>query len=204
MILSADLRGILVLERGGETIVCAEPQPDAVRAVAEQFATSLEVPIAAERTVGAELSRATQEAVASIGIRTPTIQLMRDLLYRACEAVMNGAIRNGDDGEDKLWEVARAVDNMTIALHAIDGLTGMGRAPAVTIGTVNAGNATAEENSATTEGVEFTMSIESGQTRTALTGEDLAAIAREVRIISVYAINDDDIGAGVREIINVE
>ena len=41
---------------------------------------------------GGAASASLNEAVAATGLRTQTIQLLRDGLYRACEAYLNGAI----------------------------------------------------------------------------------------------------------------
>ncbi|WP_203069803.1 hypothetical protein [Falsiroseomonas ponticola] len=82
-------------------IFCAEPSPDVAKAVssASQAAASLEVnatepqtgtAVAAAGTVAAGRSRA--EALAQLAERLATIQLLRDGLYRACEAFANGAV----------------------------------------------------------------------------------------------------------------
>jgi hypothetical protein len=68
--------------------VCAEPSPDALSAMAASGA--LEAQVAGQG--GGAASASLNEAVASIGLRTQTIQLLRDGLYRACEAYLNGAI----------------------------------------------------------------------------------------------------------------
>jgi hypothetical protein len=88
--LDAQQRVILVTRHGGDgtqRIVCAEPSPDTMSAIA-----------AAARAAGgngevqANLSYAVSQSAASIGIRTPTIQLLRDGLYRACEGYLNGVL----------------------------------------------------------------------------------------------------------------
>jgi hypothetical protein len=100
--MDARQRAIISVERGTppEThrIVCAEPSPDALATIAASAAGSAgvsgipEVPGSAE--LAASLTRAEQAAM--IGARNSTIQLLRDGLYRACEAYMNGAL--GDFG----------------------------------------------------------------------------------------------------------
>jgi hypothetical protein len=70
----------------GDVIVCAEPSPDAAMAVAAQIAGSGVLPSGLQ----AGLSGARSEALASLGLRTPAIQLVRDLWYRACEGSING------------------------------------------------------------------------------------------------------------------
>lgn len=82
-------------------IFCAEPSPDVAKAVssASQAAVSAQVnatqpqsgtAIEAAGTVAAGRSRA--EALAQLAERLATIQLLRDGLYRACEAFANGAV----------------------------------------------------------------------------------------------------------------
>jgi hypothetical protein len=91
--LDAKQRVVLSFERAnglGRTTryVCAEPSPDALSALAASGA--LEAQVAGQG--GGAASASLNEAVASIGLRTQTIQLLRDGLYRACEAYLNGAI----------------------------------------------------------------------------------------------------------------
>ena len=64
-----------------QQIVCTEPSPDAIVAKAAAVAASATSP-----QIAAALGASMSESAASIGIRTPTIQLLRDGLFRACEA----------------------------------------------------------------------------------------------------------------------
>ncbi|GAB5469597.1 MAG: hypothetical protein Kilf2KO_26270 [Rhodospirillales bacterium] len=168
LILSGDNRAILFSEQrtsaeGRISLRCAEPQPDAIRAIAQEFAAAIKgsVPLGGTAPEGtASLASATREAVAELGKRTPTIQLMRDFLYRACEARMNQVIQPGrpfqmpqivwdgtrdnlvyaNYGFDQLTvDIIKQIDNMTIALHAVDGLTGMGNVGRVTISAESSG-----------------------------------------------------------------
>jgi hypothetical protein len=103
----AKQRFVLSVARGPEgqqrRLVCAEPSPDATSAVAASLGADLGLKLpgaagGAPVTTEAELAiqRAIAEQVAYIGVRNATIQLLRDGLYRACEAYMNGAL--GDFG----------------------------------------------------------------------------------------------------------
>jgi hypothetical protein len=103
----AKQRVILSATRGtngdSRRIVCAEPSPDAVSAIAASFGANLaaSVPISTggqvvKPEVQLAFQRAIAEQVAYIGVRNSTIQLLRDGLYRACEAYLNGAV--GDFG----------------------------------------------------------------------------------------------------------
>lgn len=114
------------------TVVCAEPQPDAVRAVAKEIAAAFKTGTPASAgaaTVDAGLSAGMRDAVASLAIRTPTVQLMRDALYRACEGIINGVL-----DRSHVQFIASRLDNVMIGLHAIDGLTDRRAAPAVAVG----------------------------------------------------------------------
>lgn len=76
---------------------CAEPSPDIAIAISKGFnlGTSVSVsglPQGVEPKLALAISRANAEAVAQLTERLATIQLLRDGLYRACEAYANGAI----------------------------------------------------------------------------------------------------------------
>lgn len=71
-----------------ERIVCAEPSPDVATIVANSFGFGLNV-LGKGNTA---LSGTQSEAMAQLAERTVTVQLLRDQMYRACEAYANGAI----------------------------------------------------------------------------------------------------------------
>ncbi|MFZ5775766.1 MAG: hypothetical protein ACOY3Z_09815 [Thermodesulfobacteriota bacterium] len=108
------------------TIVCAEPSPDALSAYAAEIAAKADVP----NKASVAISSAFQESSSFTGLRTQTIQLLRDSRYRDCEAYMNGAL----DGPQYDLQ-ARRHQKLTIALMAIEQLTGVVRAPSATINT---------------------------------------------------------------------
>lgn len=88
-VVDAKQRFVLVTDRGGDKpVYCAEPSPDALTAVAAAFGAGLAVPGQAQGEIAVGFNEAAQE----LGRRTVTIQLLRDSLYRACEAFANGAI----------------------------------------------------------------------------------------------------------------
>jgi hypothetical protein len=85
--------------RGGSTraLTCAEPSPDIAEAIntAFNFGGSFGIgglPGGISPEAAAALSSSRAQAVAQLGERLATIQLLRDGLYRACEAYSNGAI----------------------------------------------------------------------------------------------------------------
>lgn len=164
-ILSADKRAILVwkdvaVQHGNgkpdqrKIVACPEPQPDAIRAVAEQLSGAIKAKVKAETQDSggagaegegsAELAKAASEAVAELGKRTPTVQLLRDALYRSCEGVANGVL-----GTQHVEFIASRIDNLMLGLHAIDGLTGMYGGPAVSVGTLIRESATPKDGANT-------------------------------------------------------
>ena len=73
-------------------IYCAEPSPDALSAFTASFDLSAVKPEVAE----AALKGTFGESAATIGIRTQSIQLLRDAMYRNCEGYLAGAISKPD------------------------------------------------------------------------------------------------------------
>lgn len=74
-----------------ERVVCAEPSPDVALAVAQSLGVGLSV-FGGGNQGALSGTGATAEGVAQLGERTQAIQLLRDQMYRACEAYANGAI----------------------------------------------------------------------------------------------------------------
>lgn len=107
-----------------KTIVCAEPSPDALSVYAAEIAAEGSVP----EKVQAKLSAAFQENAAFVGLRTQSIQLLRDSLYRLCEGYMSGALN-----ELQYQNLFRHYQKYMVALLAIEQLTGTVRPPTVTV-----------------------------------------------------------------------
>jgi hypothetical protein len=135
--MDARQRTIISVERGtppeSHRIVCAEPSPDALATIAASGGLSAgvsgipQLPGSAE--VAASAARAEQAAL--IGARNSTIQLLRDGLYRACEAYMNGAL--GDFGYGL---VLVNYGRVMVSLLTADGLVRPQMMPPVVIGSV--------------------------------------------------------------------
>jgi len=119
-------RALIVSNRNGETIVCAEPSPDSLSAYAAELSGEGGVP----EEVTASLAAAFQEGSSFVGLRTQSIQLLRDSLYRLCEGYMNGAL---DSAQYDI--LMRRYQKYMVALLAIEQLTGALRSPAVAITT---------------------------------------------------------------------
>lgn len=122
-------RAILVAPAPGDTVtngtdetkvrICAEPSPDAMASLALQLAME-----GSYKGTGAKAAMAMQESAAFVGLRTQSIQLLRDYGYRLCESYMNGAIN-----EAQYDILLRRYQKNTAALLAIEALTGTIKAP---------------------------------------------------------------------------
>jgi hypothetical protein len=120
-------RAILVSKDANKKIiVCAEPSPDAMSAYAAEFAAKIDRP----EVLSLQGSAGFQEGASFVGLRTSTIQLLRDGMYRLCEAHLNGAI----DADSYNLQLRRYQRYM-VALLAIEQLTGTQRSPAASIET---------------------------------------------------------------------
>ena len=110
--LDAQQRLVLV-KAGGH--YCAEPSPDALAA----YASSLGLGLSAPSYGAASVANALQSSAGSIGLRTQSITLMRDALYRMCEAYENGAL-----GEVQVSMLLGRSQDLTAVILAIEQLTG--------------------------------------------------------------------------------
>lgn len=106
---------------GIHRVVCAEPSPDAIMALAASGAL--------EGTFGTEginASGAFSQAVGELGQRTPVIQLLRDSLFRSCEAYMNGLLNDVD-----YTDILAFFDVYSSTLLGIESLTHIPRSPVI-------------------------------------------------------------------------
>ena len=114
-------------------VLCAEPSPDTLSVLSSAMTGTfgLDRVLGGSKdisaTVSAALSRA--ESGASIGLRTQTIQLLRDGMYRLCEAYASGAL--DDTGFANLQQRYQTV---MLALLSIEQLTGTVSPRAVSLG----------------------------------------------------------------------
>jgi hypothetical protein len=95
-----------VVKNHPSRIICAEPSPDVAQAISAAFTAAAQVDVqqaaapAGGATVGAtqqasgsgSLGSSYAASIAQLGERLATVQLLRDKMYRACEAYQNGAI----------------------------------------------------------------------------------------------------------------
>ena len=122
--LSVDARQrvILVTHKGGKmrdrTVVCTEPPPD--DATGRSGAGSVVATVDPEgpgKGAQAAVATAPNEAMAVIAQRSQTIRLLRDGLYRACEAYLNGAI-----DQHQYNVVLLNIDKVMVTLLGIDAI----------------------------------------------------------------------------------
>ena len=104
--------------------VCAEPSPDAMASLAYELSAKGGV---AEKASG-EIALAMHDSAAFTGIRTQSIQLLRDFGYRLCESHLSGAITSAQ--YDLLM---RRFQKNTVALLAIEQLTGTVKSPPIVL-----------------------------------------------------------------------
>jgi hypothetical protein len=98
----------------GQTVTCAEPSPDALSALSTSVGGSIQDP-----KVAASFAVAQVESAASIGLRTTSIQLLRDGMYRLCEGYAAGGTK-----PDEFNSQQRRFQNLMLSLLAIEQLTG--------------------------------------------------------------------------------
>jgi hypothetical protein len=114
-----DAKQRVVLAKAGAhgrvDMACAEPSPDALSA----FASSVGGGISVSGQGAGSAASALSEAAASIGLRTQSITLMRDALYRVCEAYYNGAI-----SEPQAMALLARSQDLTAAVVSVEQLTG--------------------------------------------------------------------------------
>lgn len=105
-----------------DVIMCAEPSPDALSSLASELALDAKY----KDTLTTSLGFSQQEAASFVGLRTQTIQLLRDGMYRLCEGYLSGAFSPADFA----WLSRRYQRNM-VALLTIEQLTRVAQAPTV-------------------------------------------------------------------------
>jgi len=96
-------------------VLCAEPSPDALQAYAASLGTAVSSPTKESASIAIALSG----SATSFGLRTQSITLMRDHLYRICEAYYNGKINEGD-----VISLMQRSQDLTLGILAIEQLTG--------------------------------------------------------------------------------
>lgn len=117
--------------------VCAEPSPDAIQA----YAASLGAGIGTLSKDAASVAQALSTSSGSIGLRTQSITLMRDALYRICELYFNGALP-----EEDVIQLLKRSQDLSLGVMAIEQLTGAVVAQQVVLNTSSSATAAAAIN----------------------------------------------------------
>lgn len=102
-----DMKTRVVFEKSG--VVCAEPSPDALSAIGASGGLSAK---------GGNASFGLSESAAFTGLRTQSIQLLRDAMYRLCEGLASGKLSDND-----FRSLQRRYQTTMLALLAIEQLT---------------------------------------------------------------------------------
>lgn len=110
--LDAQQRVVMVGRNG---VYCAEPSPDAIAAYAQAAALGVSIP---GQGAGSGAG-ASQSDIASIGLRTQSITLMRDALYRLCEASANDTVSS-----ISATQLMGRSQDLTAVVVAVEQLTG--------------------------------------------------------------------------------
>jgi len=122
--LSVDAKQRLVFHNPKNDRTCAEPSPDAIAVRAAALSTNFSTP----SQVSGALGLSSNESAGSIGLRTQTIQILRDGYFRICEAYLNDAI------DEKAYAgIISNVDGAVAVVLALDTLGGTDRAPAIAL-----------------------------------------------------------------------
>ena len=94
---------------------CAEPSPDAMASFAAALSASGGSP--SNEAISAALTAGSQSS--SIGLRTQSITLLRDTLYRMCEAYNNGKLT-----DSQVMTLLGRSQDLTAVILAVEQLTG--------------------------------------------------------------------------------
>ncbi len=124
VLIDAKQRAIIstTITRYGQTYlyVCAEPSPDALAVISSSLSQAGQLSIEKNPRISEAFAFAVQESAAQLN-RGRTIQLLRDGLFRACEASLNGALEGGEYGQ-----IANKYADATVTLLAIEQITSPG------------------------------------------------------------------------------
>lgn len=121
-------------------LLCAEPSPDALSSYGTGAGGTLRI----ESEAQLQTALALVEQTAAIGLRTQSIQLLRDAMYRTCEAYFSGGLKN-----EQPYMLLRRFQNIMLGLLAIEQLTGAVKAQQVILNnsTISATGASVESES---------------------------------------------------------
>ncbi len=111
------------------TQFCTEPSPDAFTVLSSSIGLSASLSQAQKADAALQFSRSISESGSNIGLRTQTITVLRDMMYRLCERYMNGAIT-----ADEFTIQAGRDQRIIVSVLAIEQLTGAVKPRTVVLG----------------------------------------------------------------------
>lgn len=103
---------------GKRRVLCAEPSPDAFSQIAASFGLDLSANVAGKGGGEVSMQSTLTELAKTLGTRTVAIQLLRDGLYRLCEADINGRV-----GDFNYHIVQANMDQVMLRLVAIENIS---------------------------------------------------------------------------------
>lgn len=193
----ASQRAILLVERGpnGEAAAraCSEPPPDIAQNIAQHLSASLDAlgrgTDRLEGELAAQVSRNIRSATESLFERSQGIQLLRDTMFRLCEAFQNGVLTSGD--YRALIQDLISTANFIIPFEQCMGIARSAAAPAgsTSLTTSIARTSTAIEPGALVVGScleaasRFNTMRAEHQMRRRASYDECAAIARDLRML---------------------
>lgn len=169
-----DAEQTAIISSNGAYTLCARPAPDAIAAESGGFTFNG----AFTNDQSVDMGGAGGQGVAGIGLRTQSIQLLRDSMYRNCEALQNGAIDSFEFGI-----MQRRFQTNLIAILAVEQLTGAVRGPAAATG--------AQTEVQQGDGPTVTTNVDASATTPGISAGDRAAVAQAVQHITETAMAQD-------------
>lgn len=154
----------------GPSRVCAEPSPDALSALAASNALSL----SKGPDLGINEAMSLAESAGSIGLRTQSIQLMRDAMYRLCEGRMSGALTDAS-----FETLHRRLQSSMVAILAIEQLTGAVKAKQIILGAAASTGGSADATQKLTEKTAEAAEAVTGAEKALATSKSEQASAKE-------------------------
>jgi hypothetical protein len=128
-------------KRAANRISCSMPSPDFLDASSTTGSLGVGVP-----RIGANIGFGNTQSAAFVGMRTQTVQLLRDSLFRLCEARINGAL-----SKEQHNIALVSMPELFATMMAIDVVGGAAVAPAVTLTPAVAGTSQSTSISASLE-----------------------------------------------------
>ena len=181
------------------TQFCAEPSPDAFSVLSSSIGLSASLSQAEKADAALQFSRSISESGSNIGLRTQTITVLRDMMYRLCERYMNGAIT-----ADEFTIQAGRDQRIIVSVLAIEQLTGAVKPRTVVLG-ANSQTSIEPQKPETEEGEETANTATSSKITTtsqtsgnivldtAPENKDLSSVADAVRDIVRMTFETDEI-----------